>query len=492
MPKYLATLLGFAFENPTKEFTVRTGPGTSFDKTDFLIAKGTADMPVLDIEEDVNDVKSDYGRTYNWFHLQFPNGKTGWMRGHVIGIVGDFTDYGYGVVDEMTHAYKMDRDETKTGPAPLAPGQEVAQTGDSSNALVAAAQGSEATAPETASTTSDSSSALVAAAQGSTPAPAEPTNLLQADAQATQTRPIVNLLAADASHAVTSSEPAVETAAAEVPTGPALAVIKAKSGIRPRMGPSTVGYDRASFALPTLAKLEIMSVARENRGQHLRWYKVNYQGTNCWVREDFCRYEGGTDSLGLPSDVYPSPMGDKAWWVRDYNRKPDFDDGTWEHWGWDFGANTGQAMTCGPNGGVVVQTMDCSKCTPSKPSTVMNGISLGDNSVYKDPGWGFGYGNFVVVGYKHDILPASTQATLTQKGYPGGSLFVLYGHMQKRAVNTGDVLKPNQTIGACGNSGNSEATHLHLEVRMSKTDKYDSWAALGSKSLASPVILFNR
>jgi murein DD-endopeptidase MepM/ murein hydrolase activator NlpD len=47
------------------------------------------------------------------------------------------------------------------------------------------------------------------------------------------------------------------------------------------------------------------------------------------------------------------------------------------------------------------------------------------------------------------------------------------------------------TIGLCGNSGNSEATHLHLEIRASKSEQFTGWAAL-RQGLMTPGVLFKR
>ena len=130
--------------------------------------------------------------------------------------------------------------------------------------------------------------------------------------------------------------------------------------------------------------------------------------------------------------------------------------------------------------------------SPGAPSVLQHGLRIGDPGVFSDEGWGFGYGNFVIVGYHHDVLPPSTRKVLAEKGFPGGSLYVMYAHLQRRAVNHGDQLAPNNIIGFAGNSGNSEATHLHLEVRMGKSASFPGWAALSRNNLVNPGVLFSR
>ena len=112
MSNPIASVLGFIYDSPVTEFPVRTGPGTNYDRTPFKISKGTSDLKVMDVQSDSQGTLSNFGRVYQWFHLKFPDGQTGWMRGHVIGIQGDFTRYGYGNLPEMKYAYLLVRDMT--------------------------------------------------------------------------------------------------------------------------------------------------------------------------------------------------------------------------------------------------------------------------------------------------------------------------------------------------------------------------------------------
>jgi hypothetical protein len=378
------------------------------------------------------------------------------MRGHVVGIQGDFSAYGYGVVKELTHAYTLVRDMTavKTSTEPVASSKTDTTTMRAINPLAAAAQA-------------------------------------QREAQATEKSDAVNPMRENLAKPETTT-PITKEAETKFkkPDGPATAIVNTQSAANTRSGPSTVGFDRV-VAIPRGTRLVILEAQTENRAQRLRWFKVNHQGQQVWLREDLCTTDGDTESLSIAWDAYPAPMGDNRWWVRDFNLQPNFDDSTFEHWGWDLGAPAGEPIRCGPFGGVVVASFECAKCTPARPSTVMNGLRLGDTSVLSDPGWGFGYGHYVIVGYSHDLLPPSTQALLAQKGYPGGSIFVMHAHLQERTVSEGQRLNEAATIGLCGNSGNSEATHLHLEVRASKSDQFAGWAAL-RQGLMTPGVLFKR
>lgn len=113
----LATVQGLNYDSPVTEFPVRSGPGTTFDALAFKAQKGTANLPVLDVQRDANNTPNDNDKTqvYQWFKLQFADGQTGWMRGHVLTIQGDFSAWGYGVINTPTYAYLLKRDESKTG-----------------------------------------------------------------------------------------------------------------------------------------------------------------------------------------------------------------------------------------------------------------------------------------------------------------------------------------------------------------------------------------
>ncbi|GAB4516998.1 MAG: hypothetical protein OHK0046_23180 [Anaerolineae bacterium] len=434
-----ASVLGFAYESSVVEFPVRTGPGTTFAKAPFTIMKGTANLPVLDVQPDSQGEKSDFGYVYQWFHLQFPDGQTGWMRGHVIGLQGDFTAFGYGHVTEMKHAYLMVRDMEKAAAVAAAKAQQQKQQDDPAKIEKTAA---------TATTTTTTS---------------------------TNTEQVAPIMTKQAGIAR--------------PTGAPTAMVKTAASAYVRNAPSTVGTQRL-FTIPRNVGVPILQIATEESSRHFRWYKVAYQNQEAWIREDLVTYDGDTEAIGLPWDLYPAPM-DERWWVRDYNRQPLFDPNTWEHAGWDYGAKEGELIRCGPLGGTVVKVVDCTKCTPDKPSTVSQGLGLNDSSVFTDEGWGDGYGTYVIVRYTNDQLPDSTKTSISTMGYPGGSVFVLYGHLRDRKVIEGQTLEPHQVIGSCGNTGNSEAPHLHLEVRVSPTDQWNNWYFIRG-GLTSPVILFKR
>lgn len=450
-------VVGLIYESPITTFPVRTGPGTSFARASFTVEKNTIATQIIDIDEDANDTQSDFGRIYNWFHLEFPDGNRGWMRDHVIGIHGDFSRWGYGNISEMKHAYLIPRDMAKA--TAIAQDAKATATTKTVNPLVAAAQ-----------------------AEAEKETVKETTKTTKATDPSTQTQ----TMATAAAQNVTT-----KVAASGKPAGAARCIVKLRSSARTRQGPSTVGYAYAPFTIPRNAEANILEVQTENRAQKLRWFKIQYQGQTAWIREDLTSYTGDTEALGLPWDLYPAPMKER-WWVRDFNYAPNIDTNTWEHWGWDFGAEIGEPVYAGPYGGEVVKSFECTKCGPNGDSVRAHGLSLSDPSVLSDPGWGYGYGNYVIIGYKNDQLPESTKQAMAARGYAGGNIVVMHAHLSQRLVEGGQQVQPGQQIAACGNSGNSEASHLHLEVRLTKPGtSFPDWSTV-KDGLVSPIILFNR
>jgi hypothetical protein len=159
------------------------------------------------------------------------------------------------------------------------------------------------------------------------------------------------------------------------------------------------------------------------------------------------------------------------------------------HLGWDFSANTGEPIRCGPRGGLVIKVYICSKCTAAAPSALQQGHPLNDPAVISDPAWGFGFGNAVQVRYTSDLLPASTQDRLAKVGLPGGHLFVMYAHMSSISVQAGQQVSALGGLGVIGNTGNSTAQHLHLEVHASLNPNDVSF---GSMREFDPEMLFLR
>jgi hypothetical protein len=163
-----------------------------------------------------------------------------------------------------------------------------------------------------------------------------------------------------------------------------------------------------------------------------------------------------------------------------------------DHPGVDYGGDEGEPMLAGPVGGLVVASVECTRCNvPGKPSTVLQGLSLGDPSIFRDQGWNFGFGHYIIVRYLHTQLPPSTRQELANRGMPGAHIYAMYAHLCRLDVAEGAILEPGQVIAGCGNSGNSAGSHLHLELRAGTSASFPGWVHLRD-GLVDPLIMFER
>ncbi len=413
---FTATVLGVANFPQITTVNVRSGPGKAQHKLFELPVGSTA--VIQDVKPDETGEQGT-GKVYQWMQLVLPDGQTGWVRDDLIGVQGDGSRFGYGLVPQTVRAFELVR---QAAAAPAAP--------------------------------------------TSTPATASPFTP-----------------ATPAASAFTPAAPTATTSA-----GPARLIAMSKLGINVRPGPGSV-HNPPLGKLPYLTVCEVHEVrAEDNNATRFRWIRMTGGGLSGWVREDFVRFDGDFETIGLGKrDAYPAPLAN-SWWVRDFDN---MQGSSTYHLGWDFGAAVGEPVLAGPNGGVVHSLGRCTKCTPSQPSTVSQGLGLGNTAVFSDPAWGFGYGNYVVVRYLNEQLPESTRQLLANRGMSGSHMFVVYAHLNTIDTQPAKALAPNERIGTVGNTGNSEAEHLHLEIRAWPDANETSFGKM-QRNILDPVLLFRR
>lgn len=283
--------------------------------------------------------------------------------------------------------------------------------------------------------------------------------------------------------------PVVPPAPAPAPAGiPGLVtgVVLGKTGVNLREAPVSGNVKtRLEFG----AQVKIIGGQPQGGTSNYIWVKVDTASGDGWVRNDFLSISGDASTFGLSKgDEFPAPM-QNDWWVRGFNINQNPNEA--EHLGWDFGANVGEPVVSAPVKSLVMRVYNCIKCRPGAPNTLSQGLSLGDRRVFLDPAWGFGYGNAVMLRYLHEDLPASTRERLAARGWGGSHLYVIYAHLDKISVEVNQELAPSAQIGTCGNTGNSEAPHLHLEVRASTNPNDLNWSAMRSR-LLDPGVAFLR
>jgi murein DD-endopeptidase MepM/ murein hydrolase activator NlpD len=414
------------------EVNTRSGPATSYPIVK-KVPVGTGNLRVLEVRPDEQQ-NHFQGKVYQWFKLELPDGQAGWARDDLLEVSGDGSPFGYGVIQVRTFAFVL----TRTPPQAIA------------------------TPPPMEVTVSTPPPPPVPF----TPPPVS----ISADVQT----PVVPT----PPPAPVATPPPVTSTSSAAPT----AYVNARDGANVRSGPgitfSTVTRINRNTALPILA-------VQQEAGGPFRWVKVALPtGGEGWMREDTLRFDASAAPLGLTQpDLYPAPMADR-WWVRGY-------DGPDGHWGWDFGARTGEPVLAGPSGGLVIRSAACARCTPDRPSFKHYNIPLSDPTALNDPAWNFGYGHYVIVRYLNEQLPASTRQALVSRGLGGAHLYCMYAHLDSRVVSDGQMAAAGAVIGGCGDTGNSEATHLHLEMRASTNPNDTNWAGM-KKNLLDPGLLFYR
>lgn len=223
-------------------------------------------------------------------------------------------------------------------------------------------------------------------------------------------------------------------------------------------------------------RVKVLATTPQGGTSNYTWAQVQAVEGVGWVRTDYLSIAGDASRFGLSKgDEFPAPMAN-YWWNRgqNVNNNP----GEALHKGWDFGANPGEAIRCAPSGGMVIRMMTCTRCTADKPNVGSQGISFDNPTVLNDPAWGFGYGNAVIMRYLNDQLPTSTRERLASSGMSGAHLFVIYAHLSAVNVQVGQTLAGSQQVGVIGNTGNSTATHLHIEVHASFNPVDTNWGAM--------------
>ncbi len=447
-----AVIAGLDYDSPVVEFNVRPEPGTAPDVIAFKAQKGPAKLEILDVQPDNQGTKQPDGQVYQWFRLRFADGQEGWLRSHILTIEGDCTRFGYGMVSSPTYAYRLAR--------------------------VVAVQ---AAAPPPAPP------AAVQPAASAIPSPAQPVAAPPAAAVPSAPPP--------AAPAPTPSVPA-PAAPPSVADTTCAGTVSAARGANLRRAPVS---GESLMIIPFEAIVSVLEV-RTIPGEPFRWVQVRYENNEGWTREDLLTYSGDCARFNLrvtsttPATpvtyieytgvaLYPVPMA-RYRFIRGFTgHQPN-------HPGVDYGGDDGEPIKAGPAGGLVVASKECVRCNvPGKPSTVLQGFSLGDSRIFTDDGWNFGFGHYMIVRYLHNQLPQTTRQQLASRNLSGAHIYAMYAHLSRRDVPVGTVLEPNQVFAACGNTGNSSGAHLHLEIRASSSPTFTSWAAIGS-GLVDPLIMF--
>jgi uncharacterized protein YgiM (DUF1202 family) len=185
------------------------------------------------------------------------------------------------------------------------------------------------------------------------------------------------------------------------------------------------------------------------------WIRIDFKGQIGFVRFDLAMLQGDCSAF-TNDDRIAAPVAAQI----TQGFKPN-------HRGLDFGASLGTELRV-QIPAVVFRAHPCTKCTEAKPN-IIPATDQERDEIFSDTGWGFGYGNHIIVRHAFINLPKTTQQHILQNGgKEQDNLFVLYGHLSRMDVKANDELAAGAVIGATGNTGNSTNPHLHLEVAFGK------------------------
>jgi len=343
------------------------------------------------------------GQIYRWFRLKFNDGQEGWVRDDLIDLQGDCSPFGYSNYPARVIAFSVSKSIT------LQPGAPPVVTTTTTTT----------TGPVGSSTTT---------AGGASPAAPPP-----AGCDATVRRDIAAKLRADAS--IASAQVAL-------------------------LNPNTA--------------VRILGVEPGKDGQNFRWCKVSVNGTQGYIREDLLAYTDDCAGFGLVNTAvaasatsgsvnntsvrFNSPIKGAYAVFQEF--------GANRHKGTDLAAAPGlSVVACGP--GIVAYTMKCTRCTATKPNFAAYGLPAWDAASIRDPAWGYGFGNHVVLRYAWADLPSAMRADMTAQNLAGAYAYVIHAHLSRIDVADGAQVSNGTVLGLLGNTGNSTGPHLHLEIRAS-------------------------
>lgn len=311
-----ANIVGIPHIPSITEVNVRTGPALN-RKLVFRIPVGTRNLLVSEVTEDAESRQLN-GKTFHWFRLMFPDGRTGWVRDDLISLIGDGTSFGYLNILQETLAFNLQRSLGTDEPV----AEEKLDEKHEQDGV------GEAMTPEDVRRTEE--------------------------------------------HRVVEVPPTDELRAA-------FAMCRMPGGVNMRSGPGTNHAVIGRFL--HLDEGEILQADFSQSGEPLHWVRLRYQSReDSWVRIDFLRLRGGFGRFGFAGeDLYPSPAPQSNW-SRDFDPTGSYLNVP--HDGWDKSGSIGAPILSGPKGGLVVQTALCQFCGPQGFSVEQKGIQVGSSQVF--------------------------------------------------------------------------------------------------------------
>lgn len=222
-------------------------------------------------------------------------------------------------------------------------------------------------------------------------------------------------------------------------------------------------------------QVSVLKVVDGENSDRFQWIRMRTGNTAGYIREDLLVYSSDCDGLNLdpPPQVIPDTSISES--ASGQGRFVSPVNGAYSisqayvggHKGVDLASTSSPPVIAGGIG-KVSRVVKCTKCTDDKPSAIQDhGYPAWDDEVIYSAEWGWGFGNFVVVKYAWDDLPATMQTHLISIGLAGAFAYVIYAHLKSINVALNEGVNKGTVLGILGNTGNSKGAHLHFEVAVS-------------------------
>jgi murein DD-endopeptidase MepM/ murein hydrolase activator NlpD len=131
---------------------------------------------------------------------------------------------------------------------------------------------------------------------------------------------------------------------------------------------------------------------------------------------------------------------------------------------------SGLLIRAGGNGVTYNKRFICTACSAQQPNFLSQNLSQEQqNAAFSnEKPWVFGFGNMLVVRYAYNDLPSRARQEMDRNGQKGWFAYVLYAHLEQILVEPNTPVSAGMPIARMGNTGNSTAPHLHLEIQLSQ------------------------
>lgn len=216
----------------------------------------------------------------------------------------------------------------------------------------------------------------------------------------------------------------------------------------------TVNSDRLGTITNT-QQLPVRNVT-EPQSDGFRWVEITFNGQAGFVRGDLVSLIGDCSAFNN-TGLLPRPISG----IITQGFRPPTNP---SHSGIDIGTDGNFLKLITPIPAMVDRAMTCANCQGNPPNIFTND-PVEISRIFNDADWGFGYGNHIILRFDFDDLPSVAQEQMLRAGATSSmSVFALYAHLSEMRVSLGLTIAAGMVFGVTGNTGFSQAPHLHLEV----------------------------